>query len=196
MAWLPGAYHGAKDFIDAGFAAAVASRGLAIDLLFIDLGMQHLQDRSVIAQLRADILGPARQHSRLWFGGISLGGLLALDYVACHPTEIDGVCLLAPYLGNRMLTGEIAQAGGLAGWTAGPLAESDEERRIWRYLQSRGAGDVPLFLGYGQDDRFAPAHALMASVLPPAWVRTVKGGHDWPTWLKLWEEFLDLRLNE
>ena len=48
-----------------------------------------------------------------------------------------------------MLINEIAAASGLAGWQPGELAESDAERRIWRYIKTR-ADSRPLFLGYGQ----------------------------------------------
>ena len=43
----------------------------------------------------------------VWLGGISLGGLFALDYAATDAGAWDGLCLLAPYLGNRLLIGEI-----------------------------------------------------------------------------------------
>ena len=37
MIWLPGAYHGAQDFLAAGFAEAVRARRVAMDLIFVDL---------------------------------------------------------------------------------------------------------------------------------------------------------------
>ncbi len=123
-----------------------------------------------------------------------MGGLAALDYAASYPDELDGLCLLAPYLGNRILITELAQAPGLAGWQPGELAETDEERRIWRYIKTRHADSRPLYLGFGQSDRFASAHELMAATLPPRWVDAIAGGHDWPTWSRLWENFLDSRL--
>ena len=191
MVWLPGAYHGAQDFVTAGFAAAVRSRGLALDLLFVDLELAHVDDRSVLDRLRSDCVLPARAAGvSLWLGGISLGGLFALEYAAAHPDELDGLCLLAPYLGHRALTAEIAAAPGLAAWQPGELAESDEERRIWRYIKTRG-GACPLYLGFGQGDRFSAAHRLVADTLPAAAVNVIDGGHDWPTWARLWENFLD-----
>jgi pimeloyl-ACP methyl ester carboxylesterase len=125
--------------------------------------------------------------------GISSGGLFALNYAASHPDEIDGLCLFAPYLGNRMLTGEIAGAQGLASWQPGELAQDDEERRIWRYIKTRRADSRPLYLGFGRDDRFSPAHRLLAATLPADSVDVIAGGHEWPTWSRLWENFLDSR---
>jgi pimeloyl-ACP methyl ester carboxylesterase len=194
MVWLPGAYHGAQDFVTAGFAEAVRTRRAALDLIFVDLELAHVGDRSALLRLRSDIVLPARAAGvSLWVGGISLGGLFALDYAASFADELDGLCLLAPYLGSRIIAREIAQAPGLAAWQPGELAETDEERRIWRYIKNRRAGPPPLYLGFGEADRFAGAHALLAAALPADCIDTIAGGHDWPTWLKLWERFLESR---
>ena len=198
---LPGAYHGARDFLDAGFEKAVRARQLRLDLTFVDLELQHLADRSVLEKLRSEaILPPRGLGVQVWLAGISLGGLLALHYAAAYPQELAGLCLLAPYLGNRMLTAEIA-ASGLAAWDCGELAEGevgqgelaqgDEERGIWRYLRTRP--NSPLYLGYGRKDRFAAAHELLAQVVPADSVHVIDGAHDWPTWTRLWENFLDSR---
>jgi len=190
MIWLPGAYHHARDFEQAGFAQAVQARRKPVDLLFVDLEMQHLNDQGALDQLQSEIVIPARASgASIWLAGISLGGLFALDYASSHLEEIDGLCVLAPYLGNRMLIDEIA-AAGLAGWEPGALADSDAERRIWRFLKTR-AGSRPLFLGYGRGDRFSRAHDLLAAALPASSVQVVEGGHEWRTWTLLWENFLD-----
>jgi pimeloyl-ACP methyl ester carboxylesterase len=194
MAWLPGAYQGAQDFLTAGFAEAVRRRRIALDLNFVDLELTHVGDRGALNRLRSDIVLPARAAGvSIWLGGISLGGLFALDYAASYPDELDGLCLLAPYLGNRMLTAEIADAPGLSQWQPGELAETDEERRIWRYIKSRRADSRPLYLGFGRGDRFAAAHALLAATLPADSVDVIAGGHEWSTWSRLWENFLDSR---
>jgi pimeloyl-ACP methyl ester carboxylesterase len=192
MVWLPGAYHTAKDFSAAGFGEAVSARRLDLDLIFVDLEMTHVGDRSPLQRLRSDIVLPARAAGiSIWLNGISLGGLFALDYAATYPGEIDGMCLLAPYLGNRILTDEIAQARGLAAWQPGVLAETDEERRIWSHIKARRADSRPLYLGFGQGDRFSAAHELLAATLPADAVDVIPGGHDWSTWSRLWENFLD-----
>jgi pimeloyl-ACP methyl ester carboxylesterase len=192
MVWLPGAFHSAQDFLAAGFAEAVQTRRAALDLLFVDMELEHVGDRSVLRRLRSDVVLPARAAGvSIWLGGISLGGLFALDYAASHPDELDGLCLLAPYLGNRILASEIAHAPGLERWQPGELAESDEERRIWRYIKNRQTDSRPLYLGYGQGDRFSQAHALLAATLPAESVNVIAGGHEWSTWVRLWENFLD-----
>jgi pimeloyl-ACP methyl ester carboxylesterase len=195
IVWLPGAFHTPEDFVQAGFDTAVARRGLEIDLQFADLALDHLGDRSAIERLARDIVRPARAAGcgSVWLGGISLGGSFVLDYAASDAGPWDGLCLLAPYPGNRLLIGEIVRSGRLAAWQPGPLAESDEERRIWRFIQARSTGRPPVYLGYGRDDRFAQGLDLMAQALPAAAVQVIGGGHDWSTWSALWERFLDLR---
>jgi pimeloyl-ACP methyl ester carboxylesterase len=193
MIWLPGAYHSAQDFVNEGFPDAVRNRRIPLDLTFVDLEMQHLDDRETLERLRCEIVLPAFESgASVWLGGISLGGLVALDYASSYSDEFAGLCLLAPYLGNRMLTREIAAAPGLLAWEPKELAEADAERRIWRYIKRRPDSRV-LYLGFGQDDRFSAAHRLLAGALPADSVDVVAGGHEWRTWTTLWENFLDSR---
>ncbi len=191
MIWLPGAYDSAQNFQNAGFADAVARHGLDLDLIYVDLDLKHLTDRSALQELRAECVLPALEAgTRCWLAGISLGGMLALDYAATYSQDLAGLCLLAPYLGNRMLTAEIRRAPGLEAWEPGTLAENDEERRIWRYIKNRPENSGPLYLGFGLSDRFAASHRLLAASLPERCVDVIEGGHDWPTWTALWENFL------
>ena len=192
---LPAAYSGPEDFLRAGFVRAVRERALCIDLTFADLNLQHLTDRSILRRIRHELVLPARARGceRLWICGISLGGFIALDYAARYTGELDGLCLLAPYLGNHIVIGEIERAGGVCDWQPGELAEDDDERRIWRFIKTRSAG-ITLYLGFGAADRFAASHRLMASSLPRADVIELPGAHDWDAWTALWERFLDRHL--
>src|SRR4029077_14846578 len=57
---LPAAYAAAADFVRAGFAAAVRARRLAIDLAFVAPELRHATDRTPLAQLREEVIVPAR----------------------------------------------------------------------------------------------------------------------------------------
>ena len=127
----------------------------------------------------------------IWICGISLGGFIGLAYAERYGAEIDGLCLLAPYLGNHIVTGEIKRANGLANWQPGELAADDDERRVWRFIKSHRDQAVTMRLGFGSEDRFAESHRMMAAALDPDGVRIVPGGHDWPVWSALWADFLD-----
>lgn len=196
---LPGAYQESTDAVRAGFAEAIRERGLPVDLALVDLTLAHVTDRSVLAQLRSGVLAPARSAGceRIWLAGISLGGMMALLYVARYPAEVDGLCLLSPYLGNRMILSEILSFPSLADWlvsaAAGRRDVWTEERNLWRFIAQHAPLEPRWYLGFGREDRFVAAHRLLARQLPMNAVDEVAGGHDWPVWRQLWERFL-LRL--
>jgi len=192
---LPAAYTTPDDFLREGFVKAARDRALPVDLVFVELKVQHLTDRTILRRLRHEVVLPARALGcrSIWLGGISIGGFVALAYAERYPDEIDGLCLLAPYLGNHIVTGEIERANGVHEWTPGELAADDDERRIWRFIKEHRARPSPLHLGFGRDDRFADSHRMMASALAPECVDVVPGGHEWPVWRQLWENFLDAR---
>jgi pimeloyl-ACP methyl ester carboxylesterase len=192
---LPAAYTTPDDFLREGFVKAARDRALPVDLVFVELKVQHLTDRTILRRLRHEVVLPARAQGcrSIWLGGISIGGFVALAYAERYPEEIDGLCLLAPYLGNHIVTGEIERANGVHEWTPGELAADDDERRIWRFIKEHRARPSPLHLGFGRDDRFADSHRMMASALAPECVDVVPGGHEWPVWRQLWENFLNAR---
>jgi pimeloyl-ACP methyl ester carboxylesterase len=192
---LPGAYSGPADFVQHGFVRAVRERSLEIDLVFAGFRLEQVIDQSVFTGLLEDIIRPARKvGATLWIGGISLGGYLALACAERHARELAGLCLLAPYLGSHLITDEIERAPSIETWHPGEFSEEDDDRRIWRFIRTLRSGPLRVHLGLGRDDRFARRHDLLAAALAPASVDIVPGGHDWPTWRRLWDRFLDARL--
>jgi alpha-beta hydrolase superfamily lysophospholipase len=191
---LPAAHTGPEDFVRAGFGEAVRERALDLDLTFAALEFAHVTDRSVVERIHAEHVRPAlARGSTLWLGGISLGGYVALCCAEADPRGIAGLCLMAPYLGSYLVTTEVARAG-LGAWQCGRPAADDEERRVWRFLKTRPPGAPQMHLGLGREDRFRDRHELLAAELAPGEVDRVAGGHDWPTWRRLWDNFLDVRL--
>jgi|SRR6185503_9257125 len=196
LVMLPGARDRAQDLVEHGFVHALRQRRLAVDVVVADANFDHYLEHSVVAQLEQDIIAPLRNGglSRIWLMGISLGGTGALSYAREHSGAIEGVILLAPYLGTRGLIAEITRAGGLQQWQPGTITPEDDERRLLAWLRHCRAGDPGLpriCLGFGTDDRYAPASTMLARQLPDSQIVTVPGGHDWATWLKLWEHWLD-----
>jgi pimeloyl-ACP methyl ester carboxylesterase len=186
---LPGAGMRAEDYVSEGFSAAAARCPAAPDLLVVDIDSVAATAGN-LAEVVEQVLLPRRAaHRRLWLGGISLGGMLALGLHVDHPGLIDGLCLIAPYPGTRLTLQAIDQAGGLASWIPDEAQLADAEFRMWHWLRSPPA-DFPVFAGYGADDRFAAGMARLAGCFPPACRRVVAGAHDWPTWRLLWEDFL------
>lgn len=202
MQWilLPGAYMKPADFVAAGFVDAVRRRGLPYDIVLLEASIPEVADGSALRFLQ-DFLGDDAQAAGCPAGlaGISLGGHLALaclsragmgEVAARAAARVEAACLLAPYLGPRDIVAEARAGEGLAGWQAADGVD-DVDRGIWQWLQSGQAAGRDLHLGYGSEDRFAPAHALLAQALPAGRVDVEPGAHDWATWSRLWDRYLD-----
>jgi len=192
---LPAAYTAPEDFVREGFVAALRARSLEIDLVLAALEFGDVTDRSVLGEVERELVAPARAAgAALWLGGISLGGYVALACAERLRGQLAGLCLFAPYLGSYIVTSEVERAG-LGRWQPGTLGAEDDERRVWRFIQTLQTGTLPVHLGLGRDDRFGERHRLLAEALRPGDVDVVPGGHDWPTWRQLWENFLDARFH-
>ncbi|MFN7724000.1 MAG: alpha/beta hydrolase-fold protein [Rubrivivax sp.] len=193
---LPGAYSRPQEFIDEGFTTALSAAGIDADVAIADSHLGYFNDRTVLQRLHDDVLAPARAlYREVWLVGISLGGFLALGTTLRHPALVDGVLLLAPYLGPRRVMQAISAGGGPRPWAAAlaqqpPLTDEDLDRELWARM-ALNPPPQPLYLGYGVDDRFADAHRVFATLLPPTRVRTAPGGHDWPAWRALWQQWLN-----
>ncbi|MEO8408838.1 MAG: alpha/beta fold hydrolase [Oxalobacteraceae bacterium] len=195
---LPGALQQPEDLVRAGFIETVRQRALSLDLALLDLGLEYIGDSTggtVLQRIDECMVQPARlnNYREIWLVGISLGGFIAISYAERYPGLISGLCLLAPYPGNRILTGQIKAAGGLQQWSANSAADDDAECRVWCWLnaQREQAAAVQIHLGYGREDRFVSGQQLMAETLAAHTVDIVAGGHDWPAWQQLWINFID-----
>ncbi|MES2537719.1 MAG: alpha/beta hydrolase [Pseudomonadota bacterium] len=197
---LPGAYDTPQDFVRHGFVKAVRDRNISADVVMADTHIGYYHDDLVVTRLHDDLIMPARQkgYTQIWLAGISLGGYGSMLYSKRHGEAIDGMFLMAPFLGNRTLRAEILKAGGLVGWQAGDVAATDHDRQLWAWLKGYDRTDIQsrhlypqLYLGYGTEDRFASSSQALATVMPPNQVMTTNGGHDWAPWQRLWGDFLD-----
>src|SRR5262245_55765928 len=193
--FLPGIGDIMDDYEYHGFVEAVRRRGRPADALAVDAHYGYYARRTVLQRLRQDVMVPAqaRGYQRVWLVGISLGGVGATLYRNASPGDLAGLVLLAPFLGSPGLIREIAGAGGVGRWQPGRVAASDYQRQLWQWLKRYTAPDASLpvlYLGYGERDAFAPGHRLLAAVLPRERIFVDAGKHDWPTWRRLWEQFL------
>jgi alpha-beta hydrolase superfamily lysophospholipase len=195
LVMLPGAGITAQDFDSRGMVGAVQNAALPIDVIAAGPDMSLYLDGDIATAIHHAIVEPAlaHGHQRIWLLGISLGGMGALLYAARHAHHLDGMILLAPFLGTQGTIAELSSYGGLAAWRSEQSGATTGEKRllVWlqNYLGHRPARPA-LYLGYGQTDRFAPGHRLLANALPPETVVTCPGGHDWDTWLKLCRDII------
>jgi len=195
LVMLPGAGIEVGDFAAQGMVAAVRARGLAVDIIAARPQLDLYLEGGIAEALHGAVIAPAlaQGYARLWLLGISLGGMGALLTASLGIAELEGVILLAPYLGTPGTIAEIAASGGLASWSAGAGVTALERRMLgWvQHYLARGGGRPAVYLGYGEADRFARGHRLLGDALPAANVMTEPGGHDWETWTKLWQRVLN-----
>ena len=195
LVMLPGAKGRPQDLVQWGFVRALRERNLPIDVVAVEAHLGYYLERSLSEHLTHDIIAPARarNYQRIWLMGISLGGMGSLIYIREHAADIEGVIVFAPFLGARGTIAEVVRAGGLARWQPGAIKPDDDERLLLAWIKAyQPAATAPnIFLGYGTDDRFAAASQMLAERLPAAQVATIPGGHDWTTWLRLWQHLLD-----
>jgi hypothetical protein len=193
---LPGANDKPEAFVRHGFMQAIRQRQLAVDTVAADAHLDYYLEGLVIQRIDEDVVAPARArgYKRIWLAGVSLGGMGSLLYARAHPGVIEGVILLAPYLGSTGTIAEVARAGGFASWqpTLGAADDNETALLVWlKTYQPGSTGQPRIFLGYGRGDRFALAGELLAARLPAQQVWVTDGGHDWQTWNQLWSRILD-----
>ena len=198
---LPGARSAAEDFVAQGFVSDLQAAVPACEVVLADAHLGYFVEDQLLTRLREDVVRPGEPGPKPWLVGISLGGFAALAYAMRHGNEIAGVLALAPYLGRRELLRDITAAGGPAAWRElppvprGPYdAYEGLEDELWRWLARPGLGAAvaapPIHLGYGRGDRFVDALAVLQVLLPAGHTHTVPGGHDWPPWRALWQQWL------
>ena len=192
---LPGIGDQPETFLDEGFIKAARERKLDADLVAVRAHWGYYEQHLIVERLHQDVVVAARAkgYRRIWIVGISLGGWGSLQYVRQHAIEVEGVLLLAPFLGEKKVFDEVIQAGGLDAWRPELNDPLDAQRLVIAWLRDFKQSETSLqfHLSYGASDRFAKPLGWYATRLPTQQVTVIPGGHDWRTWLRLWQRFLD-----
>lgn len=190
LVMLPGANMSVAQMWDAGMRQTVQQRPQPLDLAWVDTDVRDLPFAGLPTALLTEVLQPARsQYQQVWLGGISLGGQMAVLQTASTPTLVDGLCLLAPYPGSRLVANTVARAGGWDTWLPSEQELQDLDCALWHWF-ARPPAQLPVFLGWGEQDRFADGIRTLAQRLPAQAANVLPGGHDWAAWLPLWQRFL------
>jgi pimeloyl-ACP methyl ester carboxylesterase len=186
---LPGRGDRARSFSDAGIIDIVKRTVPHVDVIAVDATLGYYIHRTLPERLHDDVIAPARGYDAIWLAGISMGGLGSVLYAENHAKEVAGVLLVAPFLGEEPVIGEIEAAGGLQAWQPPRAIDPDDyQRGVWRWLKTCTAkpGTCPrILLGFGSNDPFVRAHRLLAAVMPAGDVVEVPGGHEWVPWRNL-----------
>jgi pimeloyl-ACP methyl ester carboxylesterase len=186
-----------KDFASKGFVNEIKTRKLPFDMAAPNAHQGYYFGETLVPRLKADIIEPAKAkgYETFWLVGVSMGGLGALMYARQHPKDVEGVCLISPFLGYDKIIREIADAGGIRKWDPGEYDPNDDwQRMFWHWLKQCSDGEIQMpsiYLGYGTEDTFATAQGLLGDILPGDHVFTTSGGHTPETMKKLWCIFLE-----
>jgi pimeloyl-ACP methyl ester carboxylesterase len=194
---LPGMGDQPDDYVKNGFVAMVHAANPNMDVLCADAHFGYYKNSSIVERLHEDLIASiAKQYQHVWLLGISLGGLGTVAYAAEHPDVVDGVILLAPYMGNKAVIDEVRAAGGPRSWqqpdSSEPLNASERryyELWTWYHDVVTQPERMPrLFLGCGEQDGFHAATQLVAAELPQQQTMTCPGGHKWTVWRELFTQ--------
>ncbi|HEX5717336.1 MAG TPA: alpha/beta hydrolase [Thermoanaerobaculia bacterium] len=171
---LPGRRDSPEDFARFGWGELARKSGAGARIVAVDAHLGYYHRRTILDRLREDVIAPAQARgiNRIWLAGVSLGGTGSILYSIEHPEDVRGIALFAPFLGEEE-----------------HRDPPDFQRRMWSWLEAGPA--TPIYLGWGTEDDFAPMNGLLGKTLPAERVFTIPGGHDWKTWTKLWELFLE-----
>jgi predicted esterase len=188
-----------RAFEEEGLVDDVRAMRLPFDMVAPNAHFGYYAGRTLLERLKADVIDPARAQGKnnIWLVGFSMGGLGSLLYLREHPQDVQGLCLVAPFLGDDPIIEEIRAAGGVRSWSPGAYdPDEDYQRMLWHWIKENVRGDapVPIYLGCGTEDGHAAANALLAELLPEDHVVQIPGGHDYPTFKALWDRFLESRI--
>lgn len=188
---LPGRGDDVDGLARSGIAQAVQSAWPDADVILTGLALGYYMQGQAERRLHDEVIAPARErgYTQVWLAGASLGGMGALMYDRAHPNDVDGIVLLAPYLGEKPLLQEIAAAGGINQWKPRPAPAAvnadNFQYELWRHLQtwSRNPDKAKnVWLAYGNRDRLREAMPLLTPLLRPEQVLVRQGGHAWSVW--------------
>ncbi|MGO4550666.1 alpha/beta hydrolase-fold protein [Lysobacter sp. 2RAF19] len=187
---LPGRGDNLQALHESGVADAIHQAWPDADVVFAELTLDFYREGDAPKRLRTEVIEPlrARGYREVWMAGASMGGMGTLMYDAQFPGELDGMILLAPYLGDFDLLLEIDTAGGIRRWNGGApqgFTAQSWQRDVWRYIKQLAddpARSQRIWLAYGDSDRLRKAMPLFVPALNAQQVFVRDGGHNWRVW--------------
>jgi pimeloyl-ACP methyl ester carboxylesterase len=189
---LPGRGDDVANLKASGIAEAIQSSMPDADVVLTGISLAYYMEGRMPQRLHDEIILPARGrgYKEIWLVGASMGGMGSLMYDREYPGDVNGLVLLAPFLGGRDVLKQIDGAGGLDGWQAGPVPaaidKNNFDRELWRYLQTwqnkNGSRSDDVWLAYGNSDRLSTAMPPLQKLLEPGHVMVRDGGHAWVVW--------------
>lgn len=191
---LPAALTSPDDFITHGFAEAIDTCGLDVDLLIPDLHADCYL-RSTAVELLDEMLQKQvlNRYASFWLAGISLGGYGVMQHARLSKIalpSLQGRFLIAPYLGSREIVNAVNASGGIPAWCDDRRDLPDAPLWQWLRRQAHTKMAENLCVGCGTEDRFALSSRLLEALVPNRQVFSTVGGHNFVPWRALWGQWL------
>jgi pimeloyl-ACP methyl ester carboxylesterase len=203
VVFVPGFLDTPDTYRDHGFPRDLVASGAPCDAVGVDLHFRYYGQVGVADLVYEDVLAPAiaRGYEEIWLVGISMGGLGTLLTASRYAEHVDGIVLLAPFVGEEPVLRQIEAAGGARTWQPREGIDAEAWRadnyteKVWSWLRgyhTDPGSRPPLYIGWGDQDRLGPADRLLADLMPADHVLSQPGGHNWATWRPLWQRVLTL----
>lgn len=194
---LPGRRDDLASLRGSGIADVFARHWPRAEVVLAEATLAYYVAGGLADRLHREVVAPAKARGieRVWLVGASLGGFGAIRYADEHPGEVEGLVLLAPYLGDAALQRGIAARGGLIAHDPGvperPVTRDNVDTETWKTLArwARDRDSAPrIWVAYGREDPFAAAAPLMRELAGDARVIVREGGHAWRVWVPAADE--------
>ncbi len=192
LVFLPGLGDDLDSFRDNNIAELMTASCRDIDILYADAYFAYYRNRSLLRHLQEQVFQHAQGYQTVYVLGVSMGGLGSLLSAREFTDQVDGLILLAPFLGDRETLGDIAAAGGVGKWH--PKNTDNEYGELWQWIQSQRKTALfaeNTYLLSGHEDALHTGHQVVKSLVPSSNFVTVEGGHNWQVWhnaLSVWLE--------
>lgn len=195
---LPGIGDRVETLLHHGLPELAGELAPDLDVAALDAHLGYYTEEVLDERLLLDVVVPAREagYEQIWLMGFSLGGLGASSFAERHPELVDGVVLVAPFLGDLWLEDSVLAAETLASWDPAGIDTSHafdrRSLRAWIWLRDQVAGDgrSAVFLGYGSRDGPGTLDERLYQALPPERTSVRPGGHEWAVWKELVRDLL------
>lgn len=184
---LPGRGDALDLFVENGTVEQIRRCNPDANIVGAGAHLGYYTQRTLVEELRQTIVGPALAGNveRVWLMGVSIGGMGSLLYRRGHPSELEGVILMAPYIGEW---DELKQ------YIEDPESVSPSDsppwRLLWDHLTDTIDEEPSVTLAFGTSDRFVRQQKWMAGHLDKNRVVRSSGGHYWWVWDDLWPRAL------
>ena len=197
---LPGIRNDLLRFEQEGFFTDIQQYAPNFDVITVDAHIGYYAQKKLIVELHETVILPAKAsgYRNIILGGISLGGYGSLWYNHLYANEIQGLLLIAPYLGDEHVISSIKSSPSVAVWREqNPLDVEEFEELVWHWIDE----DMPskqnqTLLAVGKKDKYYDATNILARYLPESQYVIGKGKHNWRDWRVLWLSLLkDKKIN-